>query len=108
MNMSEQTANRAKWQLLVEEQEKSGQTQTEFCKQRNVSAVKFSYYRNIFKIKNKALPQENLFSAIQIKKPELKVSAEIKIVLPNGFQCFIPDSTDVAQVKRLMEALLSC
>jgi hypothetical protein len=108
MTLSQQIANREQWQLLVEEQEKSGQTQTEFCKQRNLSAAKFSYYRSLFKMRNRSLSQENIFSPVQIKKREISEAAEIKIILPNGFQCLMPVTIESTQVKRLIEALLSC
>ncbi|MEO8402930.1 MAG: hypothetical protein ABI597_14250 [Gammaproteobacteria bacterium] len=109
MNVDEQAARHAKWQALIEEQERSGQTQAGFCKQREVSSAQFSYYRGLIKAKtNNKLTDSNLFSAIHMKKNESNSLAEIRIILPNGFQCYLPSQIDISQVKKLMEALLSC
>jgi len=109
MNADEQAERHAKWQALIEEQEKSGQTQAAFCKQHEISSAQFSYYRGLIKAKtNNKLTDSNLFSAIHMKKNESNSLAEIRIVLPNGFQCYLPTHLDVSQVKKWMEVLLSC
>jgi|SRR5579872_2377596 len=109
MNIAKKSENRVKWQSLIEEQEKSGLSQAEFCKQRNITMAQFGYYRGLLKAKDQAkLKKPELFSPVQIKKEDTKLSGKIKIVLPNGFQCYFPASVDSMQIKRLMEALLSC
>jgi hypothetical protein len=109
MNVNEQSTRHAKWQALVEEQEKSGVSQTEFCKQHNIAFSQFGYYRGLLKAKTHPKPkQPPLFSPVQIQKVSTKISEEIKIILPNGFQCYLPASIEITQIKRLMEALLSC
>ena|SRR5579871_1061122 len=109
MNVTKKSANHAKWQSLIDEQEKSGLSQAEFCKQQNIAIAQFGYYRGLLKAKDQAkLKKPELFSTVQIKKQDTKSSDEIKIVLPNGFQCYFPASIDSIQIKRLMEALLSC
>ncbi|HVY53741.1 MAG TPA: hypothetical protein VHA13_04405, partial [Gammaproteobacteria bacterium] len=97
-----------KWQALIEEQEKSGLSQSEFCRQRDIVLSQFSYYRGLLKANNRVQSRkQELFSSVQLKKLETK-SDEIKIVLPNGFQCHVPASIDTTQIKKLMETLLSC
>ena len=104
----------AKWYELIEQQEKSGLSQTEFCKLHDLSKSNFVYYKGV--IKSKSVIEEHkikgelspVFSAVQIKRPESNAASDIKIILPNGFQCFISSALDMSQVKRLMEALLSC
>lgn len=108
MDSSEKFDRYAKWKELVTEHEKSGLSQTEFCKQRDLVPSKFGYYRSVIKSQNKANTKQKLFSEIKIKKSELNLSSEIKIILPNGFQCMIPSAIDSLQLKRIMEALLSC
>lgn len=105
-----------KWRELIEAQEKSGLSQVAFCKQHHLSKSNFVYYKGVIKSKNaieehkskvdKMLPP--VFSPIQIKKSDSGTACEIKVILPNGFQCVIPTVADMVQVKRLMEALLSC
>jgi hypothetical protein len=50
-------------------------------------------------------------SFVQVKIPDRDkavITSEIKLSLPNGFQCSFPSHTDVDQIKRLIEVLLSC
>ena|SRR3990167_6088788 len=108
MDSSEKIDRYAKWKELVIAQEKSGLSQTKFCKQQDLVLSKFGYYRSVIKSQDKINTNQKLFSAVQIKRPELNTSTEIKIILPNGFQCFIPSVMDALQLKRIMEALLSC
>jgi len=109
MNEIELSDRYAKWKALVDDQEKSGLSQSEFCKQHNLVLSKFGYYRGIVKSKNKADSTDSkLFNPVHIKKITATISTEIRIVLPNGFQCFIPSQVDISHVRRLVEALLSC
>lgn len=98
----------AKWREIVSEQEASGLSQSEFCRQRNLVLSKFVYYRGSIKSREKTNASQKLFSAVSIKPPESKAASEIKIILPNGFQCIVPAMMDVVCVRCLMEALLSC
>lgn len=109
MNVTKKSEHHAKWKALIDEQEKSSLSQAEFCKQHNIAVSQFGYYRGLLKAKDRAnLKKPELFSPVQIKKIDTKQSHEVKIVLPNGFQCYFPASVDSMQIKRLMEALLSC
>lgn len=109
MNIGKKLENRVKWQSLIEEQEKSGLSQAEFCKQRNIAIAQFGYYRGLLKAKDQAkFKKPELLSPIKIKKQDTKSLDEIKIVFPNGFQCYFPTSIDSIQIKRFMEALLTC
>lgn len=107
MDPIEKTDRYATWKALIAEHEKSGLSQIEFCKQRNLVASKFGYYRGVIKAQEKIGADKKLFSAVQIKPEQQKLS-EIKIILPNGFQCIIPNTVNVTHVKQLVEALLSC
>ena len=108
MDLTKKADRYAKWRELVAEQEKSGLSQIEFCRQRELVLSKFTYYRSVIKSQEKVNATKKLFSPVQIKPSGPKAVLEIKIILPNGFQCFIPAMMDVSQIRRLMEALLSC
>jgi hypothetical protein len=109
LNSTIQSNRHTNWKELIEEHEKSGLSQTEFCKKNEIDLAKFGYHRGRMKSKdNNSTGNKKLFTPIQIKKNEINSSAEIRIILPNGFQCFIPTSTEICHVKRLIEALLSC
>lgn len=108
MNAIKKTDPYLKWKILVAEYEKSGLLQKDFCNERNIKLSQFVYYRSVIKSQDNVSANQKLFSAVQIKKSEPNTSAEIKIILPNGFQCFIPCIMDTLQLKRVMEVLLSC
>jgi hypothetical protein len=108
MNTAEQSTRREQWQDIVEKQEKSGLSQAEYCKQNNIVISQFTYYRGLIKTsKLTASPRLNVFIPVKINKVE-NPSSEIRILLPNGFHCFIPSQIDAPHIKRLIEVLLSC
>ena len=106
---AEQMEQYAKWKTLIEEQEKSGLTQKVFCEKQGLNLSQFIYYK--VRLKRKKLIQEistpHSFTPIKIQK-ENHHSSEIKIIMPNGFQCIFPSALDILQVKRWLEAILSC
>jgi transcriptional regulator with XRE-family HTH domain len=95
------------WQAIIEEQQKSGLTQKEFCKRKNISLVWFGYYmqRSRKKPNHTLLENSASFAEVLINKP---ASSEIKIELPNGFKCTIPSMVQTEQLKKILSALLSC
>lgn len=99
-----------KWKALIHEQMKSGLTQTEFCKQHEIVLSQFTYYRGILSDKppldsKKVKPA---LSPIKIIPSETSPSSDIRLTLPNGFQCVFSSRLELTHVKRLMEVLLSC
>lgn len=109
MKNDEQKQRREKWQKLVDDYAKSGMTQKAFCEQHQLSLPQLVYYHNQFK-PSKHLPESKpTFTPVKIASPDKNTSTgEIKLSLPNGFQCAFPSHTDVNHVKRLVEVLLSC
>ncbi len=97
------------WASLVAEQEKSGQSQKEFCNQHGLVLSQFVYHRCS---KNKSKTTHAVQSVLKpvkvISKEPSTPSGDIRLSLPNGFQCSIPCSFDVIQLKRLVEVLISC
>lgn len=100
---TDQQANREQWEKIVEEQEKSGLSQVEFCKKNNLSSVKLSYYKNLKKPNQKI---SGAFSPVKINQQAN--TSEIRLTLPNGFQCVFPCHLDKVQIKNFIEVLLSC
>lgn len=47
MNKEEQESRYKRWRDLIDEQEASDLTQTEFYKERGVSSAQLSYYRSV-------------------------------------------------------------
>jgi hypothetical protein len=103
MNDDKQKARREKWQTLIEEQEKSGLSQTQFCKERNISSAQLGYYRNV--LKPKEIPT-GVFTPVAIKQQI--ASKDIRLTLSNCFQCVFPADLAASQIKELVKVLLSC
>jgi len=102
MNKEEQESRYKKWRDLIDEQEASGLTQTEFCKERNISSAQLSYYRGVFNPKQ----AQGTFAPVSIKQPSSV--KDIRIMLPNGFQCVFPSDLKPSQIKEWIMVLLSC
>ncbi len=100
----------AKWRALINEQANSGLTQTEFCKQGNVVLSQFTYYRGILveKPQSKSQKVKPALAPVKILSPDVNPSSDIRLTLPNGFQCWFSSRLELPQVKRLVEILLSC
>ena len=106
MDNPDKAERHAKWRILVEEHEKSGLSQREFCMQHSLVVSQFNYYRTQFKAQQ---PSKNIneLMPIQLQKNS-SGSNEIRLLLPNGLQCILPSQLDVIQIRRLVEVLLSC
>lgn len=95
------------WLSLVEEQEKSGLSQKAFCQQKNLNLSQFVYYR-LRSRKQKAITGSMAaFIPVKVAHPK-PTHSEIKLSLPNGFQCVFPSNLDTLQLKRMIGVLLSC
>lgn len=103
MENEEQKARHDQWQKIIEEQEASGLSQTQFCKERNISSAQLGYYRSVLKPKR---APEGSFTPISIKQP--LASKDVRVLLPNGFQCTFPSDLSASSIKELMKALLLC
>jgi hypothetical protein len=108
MKGDEQSKRRDQWRKIIDEYLKSEMTQKAFCEQRGLSLPQLVYYHGQFK-KNKAPAASASFVPVKVSVPDkTSVVSEIKLSLPNGFQCFFQSHTDAGQIKRLVEVLLSC
>lgn len=118
--MSEVQLNHAQWRELVAEQEKSGLSHKAFCKKRDVSYIKFGYYRSLFKTKlnsaivNKVEKPKTLspvIAPIKIQttpKPPDHDNRLLKLSLQNGMHCAFPVDIDLKRLQQLLGVLLSC
>ena len=106
--MTEQESRYLNWQALIAEQEKSGMNQEAFCKMKEVSVAKLQYYRK--KTRVTPVQPRKKFTEIKLTPVEKKSisSKDIRVVLQNGIQCYLPSDIDIQHAKKWMEALLSC
>lgn len=108
MTEDKQASRCIKWRLLVEEQARSGLSQKTFCQERNLVLSTFTYYRCLFKREEKQSTETTgSFKPIKLFHQEINTS-EVRITLPNGFDCSFPAGFEISQLKALMEVLLSC
>lgn len=109
MKDDEQKQRRDKWRKIVDEYLNSNMTQKTFCEKHNLSIPQLVYYHGQFKREKESLTAKPSFVPVKVPHHEKPVvMSEIKLSLPNGFQCAFPSHTDSAQIKRLVEVLLSC
>lgn len=107
MTKSDQNQKHEQWKKLIETQQASGLSQKEFCKQHDLGLSQFVYYR--CQLKSGSSAKESSFTPVKVTTNDsVTSSTDIKLILPNGFQCVFPARTEASQVKRLVEALLSC
>lgn len=105
-----QTERYTKWKELIHEQMKSGLTQTEFCKKNELVLSQFTYYRGVLFDKPQADSNKTKvnFSPVKIVPTNFDSASDIRLTLPNGFQCVFSSRLEPTHVKRLVEVLLSC
>jgi hypothetical protein len=109
MNDNQQNERRATWRKIVDEYLASDMTQKAFCQKHTISLPQFVYYHAQFKRKSEPQAVTPSFVPVKVAHHEKPVAAcEVKLSLPNGFQCTFPSHTDVVQIRRLLEVLLSC
>lgn len=109
MQQNSENKSRIDWTNLIIEQEKSGQSQKEFCNQRGLILSQFVYHRCSKNKSKTTQAAESVHKPVKvISKEPSATSGDIRLSLPNGFQCSFPCSFDAIQVKRLVEVLLSC
>jgi hypothetical protein len=108
MTQEKKKLTRADWFGYIKEQEESGISQVEFCKQKELSASQFSYYRSLH---IKSLNQKKIepsFTPIAIKQKISTNIDPISIELPNGFRCQVTSDITADQLKTVIGALLQC
>lgn len=109
MKDNEQIQRRDTWRKIVDEYLASDMTQKAFCEQHNVSLPQFVYYHGKFRSEKEQSGAMSTFVPVKIPHHEKPVaSSDIKLTLPNGFQCVFPSHVDVVQIRRLVEVLQSC
>lgn len=97
------------WKALIAEQEISGLSQREFCRQRDLVLSQFVYYRHSSRKKDKTINPEPSLKPVRLTGNESSaISGDIRLSLPNGFQCSFPCTIETNQIRRLVEVLLSC
>lgn len=107
MQQNSEIKSQSDWKSLIAEQENSGLSQKEFCNQRGIVLSQFVYYRCSSKNKDKNT-QTTKPALKPVKVVDNESHGDIRLSLPNEFQCSFPCSLDMNQIRRLVEVLLSC
>lgn len=104
MSNDTQPASREEWFALIDEQVVSGLSQTAFCKQRNLTLCRFTYYKQL---RNQSAPK-GTFEPVKVRHEQSPSTGMIKIDLPNGFCCHVPSTVSADKLKSIIGALLLC
>jgi hypothetical protein len=83
---------------LVEQWEKSGQSQISFCNQQQLALVKFRYW--IKKYNSATSITENNF--IRLKPDYPPTIEKTEVVFPNGVKIVLPVSPDLVYLRKLI------
>jgi hypothetical protein len=110
MNKAEQETRYTEWSKRVQEQEKSELSLKVFCAQKNLSLSQFKYYRGMIRRqKSHTHHTAAKFAPVKIRnKDSVPGSGDIKLSLPNGFQCTFPMTLESTRIKELIRIFLSC
>ncbi len=96
--------NRQHWLTLLQQQADSGQSQAEFCQQRQIKIATFQYWRKRLRAQdagtsNRVLPVHVVSE--QVSEPEYLI-----LTLPNGATLRFPPSLPAETLQRFAAALL--
>ena len=103
-----QPKSREEWLALVKEYENSNFSQSEFCKERNLTLHKFVYYRQQLRLQNDKSSVQHSFTPVVVSSSQKINANEIKIELPNGFCCYVSSNIQSEHLKKLLGTILSC
>jgi len=99
-----QLRNRVKWQSLLSEQAKSGQSVAAFCRARELRESQFYYWKK--RLREEAARQ---FVEVQVANPQLRqtharsgVEATIEVRLRNGRSLVVTPSFEASHLRALL------
>ncbi len=108
MQNSSRKENYERWKELIEQYEKSGLTLKSFWQQKDIALPQLCYYRGILQTPTREIKNDIACSFTEVKIKSPSIDKEIRINLPNGFQCFFPSTIDSDHLKSFLKTILSC
>lgn len=96
---------RKEWEALISEQERGELSQKAFCKKQNISPSNFAYYRKRLRGEDR---QKSLGAFTPVNVSKSSGAKEIRLILPNGFQCLLSPDLELTRIKELVRMCLSC
>ena len=84
---------------LIGEWEQSGESQTSFCKNKNVSFHTFYYWLRRYKDQPPVTPTSKTFIPVTIPVNEKASGNGIEIHYPNGVRVVLPKNSDLSIVR---------
>ena len=102
--MSTKAERQQEWFAIMREFESSGQTQSAFCKEKNLAFNTFIYYRHQYRAQQKVTRNaSNPFIEIQCSSA---ISTEpFSLSFPNGIKLCLPQQFNDRQFVKLIEVL---
>ena len=108
MKISDERIN--EWKTLIEERKQRRIKVDEFCKEKNITIPQFYYYHKQVSKHQRPKNQDTVNSVIkpiQIVNHTAK-EAVIRFILPNSVQCVLPRDMSLAEIKGILEAVMTC
>jgi len=98
--------NKKQWQSLIKEQQASGLSAAEFCRQNQLNAKYFSKRKSDYPL---ALQEKKPCQFVQLKRPQSKtetpqISPQL-LLKHKDSQLYIPDTFDIQWLAALLKAL---
>jgi hypothetical protein len=94
--------NRQHWLTLLQQQADSGQSQAEFCQQRQIKIATFQYWRK----RLRAQDTDNRVLPVHIVSEHASEPEHLILTLPNGATLRFPPSLPAETLQRFAAALL--
>jgi len=107
----------AEWQRIIHQYQQSGLSQKKFCEANGLSFRQFKYYRyrlqqpstqkesNSKTKPSASLPATAEFSPVKLNIKKQASSNKLRLIHPNGVECFIPVNIQDAVLLQLIKGL---
>jgi len=97
--------NRINMFQIIKEWEQSGESQTTFCKNKNLSFHIFYYWLRLYKDQSRHAATRKAFIPVTIPVNEMTSSNEIEIHYPNGVRIVLPKNSDLSMVRTFINMI---
>ncbi len=103
-NTASKDEKRTYWESHIKQWKASGETQSGYCRQKQLKPHLFTYWKQVFDSKRKPenhTPAKNGFVSVQLSQPKNPSAQEIIIHLPNGIRIENIQSNNIAFIQEM-------
>ena len=93
------------WEAINAEWESSGQSQEDFCRNKDILFSTFEYRRGKY-LKSRKKSEPSMFTSVRLTQPSsVRRGSELTLQLPNGIRLGIPMEYSSTQLKLVLTML---